>query len=43
LEFSHDSLKTLRNLAFDRVAEGARGHGYEQLDQLTVEVLMGVR
>lgn len=33
----------LRELQVDRVAEGARGRGYERLDQLTLEVLLGVR
>jgi xylose isomerase len=28
---------------FDRVALGARGLMYERLDQLTLEVLLGVR
>ena len=29
--------------AFDRKALGARGLEYERLDQLTVEVILGVR
>lgn len=35
-----DALKAAR---FDRQALGARGLGYERLDQLTVELLLGVR
>ncbi len=35
--------EALKGYAFDRVALGARGLGYEQLDQLTLEVLLGVR
>jgi len=35
-----DALKAHR---FDRVALGARGLKYEKLDQLTLEVLLGVR
>lgn len=33
----------LKGYQFDRVALGARGLGYEKLDQLTIEVLLGVR
>jgi len=33
----------LKNRVFDRAALGARGLGYERLDQLTVEILLGVR
>jgi len=43
LRFSPDSLARLRNQSIDRVAEGRKGYGYEQLDQLTIEVLLGVR
>jgi xylose isomerase len=35
-----DALKAHR---FDRIALGARGLGYEKLDQLTLEVLLGIR
>ncbi|NKQ37802.1 MAG: xylose isomerase [Chloroflexi bacterium] len=33
----------LKEVSFDRVALGQRGLGYERLDQLTIEVLLGVR
>jgi len=33
----------LKAATFDRVALGARGLAYERLDQLTIELLMGVR
>lgn len=41
--YSTDSANKLKNASFDRVALGARGLPYEQLDQLTVELLLGVR
>lgn len=33
----------LKDASFDRITLGQRGLGYERLDQLTVEVLLGVR
>lgn len=41
--YSRDKAATLKTRAFDRAALGRRGLGYERLDQLTVEVLLGVR
>ena len=41
--YSRDNAEALRNRTFDRVALGKRGPGLEKLDQLTVEVLLGVR
>ena len=41
--YSSDKASALKAASFDRVALGARGLSYEKLDQLTVEVLMGVR
>ncbi len=41
--YSADKAKQLKNTTFDRVALGARGLPYEQLDQLTIELLLGVR
>jgi xylose isomerase len=41
--FSPESVKQLKSLKFDRKTLGARGLPYERLDQLTVEILMGVR
>lgn len=41
--YSKDAVAQLRAAEFDRVALGARGLAYEKLDQLTIEVLLGVR
>ncbi len=41
--YSRDNAEALRNRTFDRVALGKRGPGLEKLDQMTVEVLLGVR
>ncbi len=41
--YSRDKARALKAAAFDRVALGARGLAYERLDQLTIEVLLGVR
>jgi xylose isomerase len=41
--YSKASADRLKAESFDRVALGARGLPYEQLDQLTVELLLGVR
>ena len=41
--YSKDTADRLRNESFDRQALGSRGLPYEQLDQLTVELLLGVR
>ena len=41
--FSTDGAAKLKARAFDRVSLAARGLGYERLDQLTTEVLLGVR
>ena len=40
--YSPQKVKDLKEKTFDRQTLGARGLGYERLDQLTVEVLMGV-
>ena len=40
--FSAETLQRLRNENFDRVALGQRGLPYEKLDQITVEILLGV-
>lgn len=42
-EYSARSGDKLLGHTFDRVALASRGLGYERLDQLTIEVLMGVR
>ena len=41
--YSRDNASALKNRDFDRVELGKRGPGLEKLDQLTVEVLLGVR
>lgn len=41
--YSSENANRLSALVFDRVALGRRGYAYERLDQLTVELLMGVR
>jgi xylose isomerase len=41
--YSKERAAQLKGYAFDRAALGARGLSYERLDQLTVEVLLGVR
>jgi xylose isomerase len=42
-KYSKDKAKQLKKMAFDRVALAQKPLPYEQLDQLTVEVLLGVR
>jgi xylose isomerase len=42
-DYSRDKAAALKGMAFDRVALGTRGLRYELLDQLTNEVLLGVR
>jgi xylose isomerase len=41
--YSPERAKALKEKEFDRQALGARGLSYERLDQLTVEILLGVR
>ena len=41
--YSPEKAAALKSHTFDRPALGARGLAYERLDQLTVELLMGVR
>jgi xylose isomerase len=41
--YSKTTADALKGHTFDREALGARGLGYEKLDQLTIEVLLGVR
>jgi xylose isomerase len=41
--YSAEKAAAIKAGQFDRVALGARGLSYERLDQLTVEVLLGVR
>lgn len=41
--YSKDKAQKLHEETFDRAALGQRGLPYEQLDQLTVELLLGVR
>jgi xylose isomerase len=41
--YSRAAADALKAQTFDRAALGARGLAYERLDQLTVELLLGVR
>ena len=41
--YSRATADALKGIAFDRKALGSRGLAYERLDQLTLEVLLGVR
>ena len=41
--YSRATADALKGYAFDRKALGARGLMYERLDQLTVELILGVR
>ncbi len=42
-DFTPQKAQALKDRSFDRAALGQRGPGLEQLDQLTVELLLGVR
>jgi xylose isomerase len=42
-KYSAQKAAALRAQTFDRAALGKRGMGYERLDQLTIEILLGVR
>jgi xylose isomerase len=42
-KYSAKKAAALKTYSFDREALGAQGYHYERLDQLTVEVLLGVR
>jgi xylose isomerase len=41
--YSPQKAAALKAASFDRVTLGARGLGYERLDQLTIELLLGIR
>ncbi len=41
--YSAEAASRLKNTSFDRAALGARGYAYEKLDQLTIDLLLGVR
>jgi xylose isomerase len=41
--YSRDKAKALRSAAIDAVAVAKRGLGYERLDQLTIEHILGAR
>jgi xylose isomerase len=43
ISFTSDSARTIREEAFELGALRARGYAYERLDQLTMELLLGVR
>jgi xylose isomerase len=42
-DYSSQKATELKAQTFDRVSMSARGLQYERLDQLTVEILLGVR
>lgn len=42
-EYSAEKAAALKNESFDRVSLGAKGKQYERLDQLTIELLLGLR
>ncbi len=42
-QYTAEKAARLKDYSFDRVALGARGLPYERLDQLTVDLLLGVR
>lgn len=42
-KYSPEKAAALKRVNFDRAALGARGYPYERLDQLTIELLLGVR
>lgn len=42
-QYSADKVRALKAYNFDHVALGKRGQPYEKLDQLTIELLLGVR
>jgi len=42
-KYSSEKAAALKDQSFDRVAIGKRGLKYERLDQLTVDILLGVR
>jgi xylose isomerase len=41
--YTPQEAEALKTRAFDRLALGNRGLGYERLDQLTIDILLGVR
>jgi xylose isomerase len=43
LKFSTDTARELKHRSFDLEAMRRQGYAYEKLDQLTMEVLLGVR
>jgi len=42
-KYSSENARALKAMTFDRETLGQRGMGLEQLDQMTVELIMGVR
>jgi xylose isomerase len=43
MRYSRENAAWLKAHLFDRTALGAQGYHYERLDQLTMELLLGVR
>ena len=42
-KYSHEKAKALKDQSFDRSAISSKGLQYERLDQLTIDLLLGVR
>jgi xylose isomerase len=43
MQYSRENAAWLKSYPFDREALGKKGYQYERLDQLTMELLMGIR
>ena len=41
--YSPENAAKINNLNVDRIAYGKKGYHYEKLDQLTTELLLGIR
>ena len=41
--YSKENMERITSLQVDRIAYGKKGYGYEKLDQLTTELLLGLR
>jgi xylose isomerase len=42
-KYSSEKARALKNYPFDRVGISSRGLKYERLDQLTIDLLLGMR
>jgi len=41
--YNREKASSLKSHLFDRIEMGKRGLSYEKLDQLTIEILLGVK